>query len=104
MDEITFNAGLLAEVRATDFVARLIERGILTDPHYRIERLHRIGGDGQLNKYSADTKFDVSWSFLRSLRDLGRESAKAWLARHFEDIGERSTLDMPATLRTTDLG
>ncbi len=104
IDEITFNASLLAEVRATHFVARLIERGILTDPHYRIERLHRIGGDGQLSKYSADTKFDVSWSFLQTLRDLGRASAKEWLALHFDDIGERSTLDMPAALQAPDAG
>ena len=29
MNEITFNAGLLAELRAADFVARLIDRGVL---------------------------------------------------------------------------
>ena len=29
MNEITFNAGLIAELRAADFVARLIDRGVL---------------------------------------------------------------------------
>jgi NTE family protein len=32
------------------------------------------------------------------LRDLGRESAKEWLERHFDDIGVRGTLDVPAMI------
>ena len=40
--------GLLAELRATHFVARLIDQGVLRDNRYRRERLHRIGGDGKL--------------------------------------------------------
>jgi NTE family protein len=102
IDEITFNASLLAEIRAAHFVARLVESGVLKDARYRVERLHRIGGDGRLEKYPADTKFNASWSFLQELRDLGRESAKAWLAANFDAIGERSTLDAPAILRSPD--
>jgi NTE family protein len=104
VNEITFNASLLAELRATDFVARLIRDGVLTSGRYKSERLHRIGGDGRLGAYSADTKFDVSWRFLQELRDLGRDSAKAWLAANFDAIGERSTLDVPATLAKTAAG
>jgi NTE family protein len=103
IDEITFNASLLAEIRAAHFVARLVESGVLKDSRYRIERLHRIGGDGKLEKYGADTKFDASWSFLQELRDLGRESAKAWLAGNFDAIGQHSTLDAPTILAGVDL-
>jgi NTE family protein len=99
INEITFNAGLLAELRAADFVARLIESGVLNDPRYRCEYLHRIGGDGKLESYGAESKLDSSWTFLTTLRDLGRESAKAWLAENFDAIGERSTLDVARTLR-----
>jgi NTE family protein len=102
IDEITFNASLLAEIRAAHFVARLVESGVLKDPRYRVERLHRIGGNGALEKFSADTKFDTSSSFLQELRDLGRDSAKAWLAANFDAIGERSTLDAPAILSSAD--
>jgi len=104
IDEIAFNAPLLAELRAADFVARLIADGVLKSDRYRFERLHRIGGDGQLESYSADTKFDVSWSFLQTLRDLGHASAKAWFAANFDAIGERSTLDVAATLRKPAAG
>jgi NTE family protein len=99
IDEITFNASLLAELRAADFVARLIEEGVLNSDRYRLERLHRIGGDGKLDEFSPSTKFNISWSFLQQLRDLGRDSAKAWLDRNFAAIGKRSTLDVAETLQ-----
>ncbi|MBV8473274.1 MAG: patatin-like phospholipase family protein [Hyphomicrobiales bacterium] len=98
MNEITFNAGLLAELRATDFVARLIEGGNLRENGYRRQRVHRIGGDGDLADFGAASKMDVRWTFLLELRDLGREAAKTWLARHFDEIGVRSTLDLDRTL------
>ncbi len=99
MNEVTFNASLLAEIRAANFVARLIEDGALNSPHYKLERLHRIGGAGALEKYDASTKLDVSWTLLTTFRDLGRAGAKQWLAEHFDAIGNRSTLDANRTLR-----
>ena len=98
-NEITFNASLLAELRAADFVARLIHSGVLKTDEYREERLHRIGGAGRLESFNAATKNDVSWPFLRQLRDLGRAETKEWLASNFDKIGLESTLDMNETLR-----
>ncbi len=97
--EITFNASLLAELRAADFVARLIRSGVLKSDEYREERLHRIGGAGRLEVLNAATKNDVSWPFLKQLRDLGRAETKEWLAANFDKIGVESTLDMDQTLR-----
>jgi NTE family protein len=99
VNEITFNASLLAELRAADFVARLIQSGILRSNQYRLERLHRIGGAGKLERYPADTKNDASWPFLKQLRDLGRADAKAWLEENFDSIGLKSTLDIDQALK-----
>ncbi len=98
IDEITFNSPLLGELRAVNFVNKLIEEGKLQHGEYKRMRLHRIGGDGALEKFGAQTKLDTSWPFLTRLRDLGRQSAKAWLERHFDYIGVRGTLDLPATI------
>jgi NTE family protein len=97
-DEITFNSHLLAEMRAVNFVNRLIDRGKLERGDYKRALLHRIGGDGKLEKFGAATKLDTSWRFLTRLRDLGRDSTKEFLARHFDDIGHRGTLDLPAMI------
>jgi NTE family protein len=98
-DEITFNASLLAELRAADFVARLIQSGVLKSQNYRLERLHRIGGAGKLESFDPATKLDASWPFLKQLRDLGRADAKAWLEQNFDSIGVESTLDIDRALK-----
>jgi NTE family protein len=100
VNEITFNSSLLAELYHLRAVAKIAEAGGSADAH----RLHRIGGDGRLDRFPADTKFDASWGFLQELRDLGHTCAKDWLTAHFDDIGVRSTLDVAATLHRTEEG
>ena len=54
-----------------------------------------------LESFSAASKSDVSWPFLKQLRDLGRAETKAWLAANFDKIGVESTLDMDRALRAS---
>jgi NTE family protein len=100
VNEITFNASLLAELSELRAVAKITEAGGSADAH----RLHRIGGAGRLERLPADTKFDASWGFLQELRDLGRAGAKDWLTTNFDAIGVHSTLDLLATLHRTEEG
>ncbi len=93
MNEITFNSTLLRELRAIDFVTRLIEEGKLDQQEYTKVNLHRITTD-ELKPLQASSKLNAEWDFLLHLRDVGRQTAKNWLDRHYEDIGERSTLDL----------
>ncbi|MCK7612343.1 patatin-like phospholipase family protein [Roseibium sediminicola] len=93
LNEITFNSTLLRELRAIDFVTRLIEDGQLSSEDYMKVHMHRISA-GELKPLQASSKMNAEWSFLTHLRDLGRDTAKAWLDRHFDDIGKRSTLDL----------
>ena len=44
------------------------------------------------------SKLNAEWAFLRMLRDAGRQAVDAFLARHAEDIGKRSSLDLDALL------
>jgi len=98
VNEITFNASLLAELRAAEFVDRLLESGALKDSQHRRQRLHRIGGDGKLDSFSAASKLDVTWTLLTTLRDLGRAAARRWLEANFDAIGQRSTIDVGAVI------
>ena len=97
VNEITFNASLLAELRAIAFVKRLIGDGMLIEPEKARLRdilVHSIRADDALETYPASTKYDTSWRFLTDLRDRGREAALAWLESCAEDVGERSTIDL----------
>lgn len=97
LNEITFNSTLLRELRAIDFVTRLVEEGKLPDDEYMKVHMHRISA-GELKPLHASSKLNAEWSFLTHLRDLGRETARDWLDRHFDDIGKRSTLDLRAEI------
>jgi NTE family protein len=100
VNEITFNSSLLAEYRAIDFVARLIDQGRLPrglgPGQYRRVNAHRIAlGDGT-KTYSADTKMHTDYDFFRMLHTTGRRAARRFLEAHFDDIGVRSTFDLRA--------
>jgi len=101
--EITFNASLLAEYRAIEFVARLIDQGRLprgTGPgQYRRINAHRITLDDGKKVYEADTKYETDYQFFRALYGAGRQAAKRFLDAHFDDIGVRSTFDLAAEAR-----
>jgi NTE family protein len=94
VNEITFNASLLREFRAIDFVNRMLDQGRLDAKRYRRNRLHRIDATQALAHHTASTKMDTRWSFFVELRNAGREAAEAWLDRHYGDIGIRATVDL----------
>lgn len=96
VSEITFNASLLREFRAIDFVNRLIAEGRLDRTHYRANRLHRIDAMAAMKDHAASSKLDTSWSFFQELHAAGRKAAKAWLQKHYDDVGVRQTLDLRA--------
>ncbi|MBV1702784.1 MAG: patatin-like phospholipase family protein [Hyphomicrobiales bacterium] len=103
VNEITFNGALLREFRAIEFVNRLIDEGKLSDAEYRRAFMHRIDGGHRLANYSAASKLNTSWEFLKSLRDLGRETAVHFLDMHYEQIGTRGTLNLREAFSGDDL-
>lgn len=94
VSELNFNASLLREFRAIDFVNRLLDEGRVDPARYRRNRLHRIDATEALAHHRASTKMDTSWTFFQELRDAGREAAADWLKRHYADIGNKATLDL----------
>ena len=94
LSEITFNGGLLGELRAVDFVTRLIDQGKLSRDEYKRALMHRIEGGEAIAEYVASTRLRADWDFFQRLRDIGRDAASAWLDAHYAAIGHRSTLDL----------
>ena len=96
VSEITFNASLLREFRAIDFVNRLHDEHRLEKTPYHRNRLHRIDATAALAGHTASTKLDTSWRFFQELFAAGREAATAWLGENFDAVGNRATLDLRA--------
>jgi NTE family protein len=105
INEISFNSSLLDEMRAINFVTRLIEQDWLKDEYKnRLKHIlvHSVRSDSRLLDLEVSSKFDVRWSFLTDLRDRGRLEADRWLegqpgrARQEVDRRPRKPVSGPA--------
>nr|WP_295079187.1 patatin-like phospholipase family protein [uncultured Roseateles sp.] len=94
INEVTFNAGLVAEMRAIDFVKRLLAEGKLDPTHYKDVLMHRIDGGAELDAFGASSKTSTDAALIQGLHNLGRSHAQAWLSRHSADLGQRSSIDI----------
>ena len=93
-NEVTFNASLLAEMRAIEFVRRLLAEGRLDPRRYKDVRLHRIDGGALLQGFGAASKARADLAFVRQLFALGRAEGERWLRAHAADVGLRPTINL----------
>jgi len=100
INEITFNSSLIAEYRAIDFVARLIDQGRLPrgigPGQYRRINVHRIVLDRFGTHFDAFSKLSTDYDFFEMLRVSGKRATRRFLDEHFDDIGVKSTVDLRA--------
>ncbi|MDW5443708.1 patatin-like phospholipase family protein [Polaromonas sp. SM01] len=94
INEITFNASLIAEMRAIDFVKRLLAEGRLDPAHYKDVLMHRVDGGEAMDKYSARTKASTDKDLIHALHDLGVSCGKEWLDKRFASLGVKSTVNI----------
>ncbi|HZL41105.1 MAG TPA: patatin-like phospholipase family protein [Pseudolabrys sp.] len=98
VNEITFNSSLMGELRAIEFVNRLIEQGRVphgTGPNeYRHIKVHRIVLEGLGERFSSANKLRNDYESFELLRKLGQRSARRFLDAHYDDIGARSSVDL----------
>lgn len=96
INEISFNSTFLQEARAMGLINRLLAQGLLDEGTcgLRSMHLHVIGAEERMAHLNLSSKFNADRAFLHELRDLGRETASAWLDQNFERIGENSTFEV----------
>ncbi len=97
LNEISFNATLLKDLRAGALLRRVLDPGSGDGRMWAEMRVHRIASDVML-KLGYSSKLLAEWPFFTMLRDEGRASASAFLEAHRGDLGVRSTLDFDALL------
>lgn len=94
INELTFNASLLTQMRSIDFINRLIEEGALQGGRCKHVLLHRIDGGEAMERYPASSRTTADAAMIKKLFELGKESAERWLDQHFAALGQRSTVDV----------
>ncbi|WP_288949309.1 patatin-like phospholipase family protein [uncultured Paracoccus sp.] len=94
VNEISFNASLLAELRAINFVKRLFAEDRLTGRPMKNVLLHSIMDEELMNSLSASTKLIPQPGLLQQLHDAGVQAADRFLASDAACIGERDSYDL----------
>ena len=97
LNEITFNAALISEMRAIAFVQRLVDQDHLKNgeaQHLKSMNMHVVAAEEEMRKLGVASKSNSSPEFLRYLKGIGREAADKWLKENWDAIGERSSVDI----------
>ncbi len=94
INEISFNSSLLRELRAIDFVQRLIEEGTISTSRMSPVRIHMIADDALMEKLSAATKMVPNIAVISALKDAGRAAAERFLRDDVDNIGKQSSVDL----------
>lgn len=96
VNEISFNSSLFRELRAIDFVRRLIEDGKIHRGDMKEVLIHSIMDNDLMAGLGVATKLTPNRSLLLKLKEAGRAKMDAFLDAHFDDIGNCSTVDLRA--------
>src|ERR1700744_6103443 len=90
LNEISFNAPLMKELRMIALLRQAADPGHGEGARWANMRTHRIMTD-KLAEFGASSKLNAEWEFLTMLKAEGRSSAGDFLASHGADIGNRSS-------------
>ena len=96
INEISFNAALLRELRAIAFVQRLIDAGQVEDGRMKRLRIHMIADDALMQQLSVATKIVPVPAVLHQLFTAGRDAAGHFLDNHGDQIGVQGSVDLVA--------
>jgi NTE family protein len=106
MNEITFNASLVKELRTIALLKSLLKAEGLPPGGARASlfqqiaelRLHRIHAEEEMSALGASSKMNAAWPLVQRLYRIGREAAHDWLDRNFTHLGRRATLPLEERL------
>jgi NTE family protein len=89
INEISFNASLLGELRAINFVRRLIAEGRMEAGKMKAVRVHVISDDALMNDLNAASKLTPTPLLLDRLKAAGRAAAASFLSGDAKGVGSR---------------
>ena len=97
LNEVSFNATLLKELRMMAVLQQVANPGNREGARWAGMRIHRISSD-VMTELGYSSKLNAEWDFLCMLRDEGRRCAETFLDTHAADIGKRSSYDLEQLL------
>lgn len=96
INEISFNSSLLRELRAIDFVRRLIAEGRMEPGTMKDVQVHMIADDKLMTSLSVSTKLSPTPYLLHTLKEAGRSACDRFLAAHKDELNTCGSVDLAA--------
>lgn len=94
INEISFNASMLSELRAINFVRRLIQDGKIERHSMKDVFVHMIADDRLMNRLGVETKLVPTTGMLGELKAAGRRAAASFLRQHGDKINRSGSVDL----------
>ncbi|THK35876.1 patatin-like phospholipase family protein [Ensifer sp. MPMI2T] len=93
INEVSFNAVLLKELKMIALLRKLAQVEDDEGARWASMRIHRVASD-TMTDLGYTSKLNAEWEFLTMLHNEGRRSAEAFLEAHGDDLGHRSSLEL----------
>ena len=97
LNEVSFNATLMKELRMIALLRQVADPGSGEGGRWAGMRTHRILTE-LMAELGYSSKMNAERAFLEMLRDEGRRATSAFLDAHADDIGHRETTGLDALL------
>lgn len=94
INEISFNSSLLRELRAIEFVQRLLDQDKVAEGTMKRVLVHMIADDELMNDLTVATKLVPTAYTLAKLKEAGQRAADDFLRLHWDDLNKRSSLNL----------
>jgi NTE family protein len=94
INTLSFNSSLMREMRAINFVNRLVESGFDDGGRLKKMLIHCIDAEDEMSGLGVSSKLNVCRDFLSWLFELGRQRADTFLRDNFETIGKDSSISI----------
>lgn len=98
LNEVSFNAVLLKELRMIALLRQVADPGNSEGAQWAGMRIHRVASS-MLVGLGSSSKLNAEWDFLTMLRDDGRRAAEEFLNENADNLGKRSSLDLDVLLK-----
>ncbi|AHB49115.1 alpha/beta hydrolase [Hyphomicrobium nitrativorans NL23] len=97
LNEVSFNAVLLKELRMIALLRKVVDAGNSEGARWARMRIHLVR-NGLMSELGYSSKLNAEWDFISWLHSEGRKAADEFLTRDGKHIGKRSTVDLDVLL------
>lgn len=94
VNELSFNASLMHEIRRINFVQKNLDKGLKEHEKLRNLYLHLISPDKSMGNLGVSSKHNTEWTFLLELREMGRRLAELWVQDNYDKLGNESSCNL----------